>query len=44
MTIAAITIKLFGKKANIYRVMRAGQVVQVFDSLADAEAWAKANK
>ena len=40
MTIDKITIKMFGTKGTIYRVLDSdGEVVQVFESLADAVAF-----
>ncbi len=39
MTISALTIKLFGKKNTLYRVMRDGEVVHVAETHAEAAAW-----
>ena len=36
-TISAITMKLFGQKGTIYRLMKNGEVVCVFDNKAEAE-------
>ncbi len=37
-TIDAITMKLFGKKGTIYRLLKNGEVVEVFDNKAEADA------
>lgn len=37
-TIDAITMKLFGKKGTIYRLLKNGEVVGVFDNKAEADA------
>lgn len=37
-TIDAITMKLFGKKGTIFRLLKDGEVVRVFDCKAEAEA------
>lgn len=44
MTINAITIKLFGNKNTVFRVLNAtGEVVQVLATKEEAEAWIKSN-
>ena len=43
MTITKLTIKLFGNKETLYRVLDAdGEVVQVFSTLEEAKAFANA--
>jgi hypothetical protein len=37
-TIDALTIKLFGKKATLYRLLKNGEVVGVYETKAEAEA------
>ena len=37
-TIDAITMKLFGKNGTIYRLLKNGEVVEVFDNKAEADA------
>jgi hypothetical protein len=39
MTISTITIKFLGKKATMYRVFKAGELVKVCETLAEAEAF-----
>lgn len=38
-TIDTLTIKLFGKKETVVRVLLNGEVVQVCEDRAEAEAW-----
>lgn len=43
MTIDKITVKLFGKKETLYRAIDAdGEVIRVFESPEDAQAWVDA--
>jgi hypothetical protein len=43
MTISTLKIKLFSNTATMYRVLNAaGEVVQVFDNRAEAEAFINA--
>lgn len=43
MTISKITIKFLGKKETLYRALNAnGEVLQVFSTQAEAEAWVAA--
>lgn len=45
MTINAITLKLFGTKGTIYRVLdKSGEVVKVCNTREEAEAWMSAQK
>lgn len=37
-TIDAITMKLFGKKGTLYRLLKNGEVVGVYETKAEAEA------
>lgn len=37
-TIDAVVMKLFGKKATIYRLLKSGEVVGVYETKAEAEA------
>lgn len=39
MTIDKITVKFLGKKETIFRAIQDGEVVQVFETKAEAEAW-----
>ena len=39
MTINQITIKLFGKRAPMFQVIKAGEVVQVCCTRDEAQAW-----
>jgi hypothetical protein len=42
MTIAQITVKFLGKKAPMFQVIKAGEVVQVFCTKEEAKAWIEA--
>lgn len=44
MTISKIKIKFLGKTEFMFRAMSAGQVVQVFSTQTEAEAWIAANQ
>ena len=37
-TIDSITMKLFGKKGTLYRLLKDGEVVGVYESKGEAEA------
>lgn len=39
MTISKFTIKFLGKRETVYRVFKAGEVVQVCESMEQAQAW-----
>lgn len=39
MAINTLTLKLFGKKETVYRVMKAGEVVHVAETREAAQAW-----
>lgn len=42
MTIATKTIKFLGKKAQMFQVIKGNEVVQVFCTKGEAEAWVAA--
>lgn len=44
MTISQIKIKFLGKTEIIFRAMSNGQVIQVFNTKAEAESWIEANQ
>jgi|TARA_R110000782_G_scaffold260731_1_gene352070 hypothetical protein len=43
MTITTLKIKFLGKTEVMFRVMQDGQVVQVFNTQAEAAAWVASN-